>query len=294
MSAHTRRQSTKGPAHIGRLRAKPDPTCRHRAQHDRKLRTRRTTDFSRIAPDDEQKFAVRKKSPRPGHERPECQSEWKKNDSVWRVIHSRPDPRNAMDPGSAVALYEAFRAFDTDEAAQVAVFRGEGGVFCSGWDLKHAAALSGADALDSCDFPDEGEPPMAAMGSKPAGTLQTGDHRRCPCCGGWRPGIRPAGRYPGDGGDRLHGRLLPSLGHSADRRRRVRLPRLVSEGHAMDLILSGCRVDAEEALHIGLCEYIVPEGETRTKAESLAHDICRFFRMAACEPTAVRPARSTV
>ena len=62
----------------------------------------------------------------------------------------------------------------------------------------------------------------------------------------------------------------------------------------MDLILSGCRVDAEEALHIGLCEYIVPEGETRTKAESLAHDICRFFRMAACEPTAVRPARSTV
>ena len=70
-----------------------------------------------------------------------------------------------MDPSSAVALYEAFRAFDTDEDAQVAVFRGEGGVFCSGWDLKHAAALSGADALDSCDFPDEGEPPMAAMGS---------------------------------------------------------------------------------------------------------------------------------
>ena len=56
----------------------------------------------------------------------------------------------------------------------------------------------------------------------------------------------------------------------------VRLPRLVGEGRAMDLILTGRRVDAEEALQIGLCEYVVPEGDARAKAEALAHDIARF------------------
>ena len=67
-----------------------------------------------------------------------------KDGPVWTVIHSRPEARNAMDPQSAEALYEAFHAFDADESADVAVFWGEGGAFCAGWDLKHAAALSGA------------------------------------------------------------------------------------------------------------------------------------------------------
>ena len=87
-----------------------------------------------------------------------------KDGPVWTVIHSRPEVRNAMDPDSAEALYNAFRTFDQDETANVAVFWGEGGVFCAGWDLKHAASLSGAHALNPFDFPDEGEPPMAAMG----------------------------------------------------------------------------------------------------------------------------------
>ena len=56
----------------------------------------------------------------------------------------------------------------------------------------------------------------------------------------------------------------------------VRLPRLVGKARAMDLHLTGRRVDTDEALRIGLCEYVVPEGEARTKAESLAHDLCRF------------------
>lgn len=58
----------------------------------------------------------------------------------------------------------------------------------------------------------------------------------------------------------------------------VRLPRLVGEGRAMDLILTGRRVDADEALRIGLCEYVVPDGDSRIKAETLAHDIARFPR----------------
>ncbi len=87
-----------------------------------------------------------------------------KDGLVWTVIHSRPEARNAMDPESAETLYEAFQAFDADDTADVAVFWGEGGAFCAGWDLKHAAVLYGAGALEPFDFPVEGEPPMAAMG----------------------------------------------------------------------------------------------------------------------------------
>ena len=65
-----------------------------------------------------------------------------KSGAVWTVIHSRPEARNAMDPESADALYDAFIAFNQDESAAVAVLWGEGGAFCAGWDLKYAATLN--------------------------------------------------------------------------------------------------------------------------------------------------------
>lgn len=199
-----------------------------------------------------------------------------KDGPVWTVIHSRPEARNAMDPESAEALYEAFRAFNADDTASVAVFWGEGGVLCAGWDLKHVATLAGAEALDPFDFPEEGEPPMAAMGpsrlelSKPviaavAGPAVAGGMELALWCD-----IRVMeetafmGVYCRRWG-------IPLIDGGT-----VRLPRLVGEGRAMDLILTGRRVDADEALRIGLCEYVVPEGDARTKAEELAHGIARF------------------
>mgnify|MGYP001162340275 CR=1 FL=1 len=80
-----------------------------------------------------------------------------KDGAVWTVIHSRPDARNAMNPESAAALFDAFLAFDADDDAVVAVFWGEGGAFCAGWDLKYVSVLSGVEALAPYDFPDEGE-----------------------------------------------------------------------------------------------------------------------------------------
>ena len=62
-----------------------------------------------------------------------------KDGKVWTVIHSRPEAKNAMDPASAQALEAAFVAFDKDPDALVAVLWGEGGAFCAGFDLKHAA-----------------------------------------------------------------------------------------------------------------------------------------------------------
>ena len=199
-----------------------------------------------------------------------------KNDAVWTVIHSRPETRNAMDPDSAAALYEAFRAFDTDESAHVAVFWGERGSFCSGWDLKHAVALSGAEALNPFDFPDEDDPPMAAMGpsrlelSKPVIAAVAGPA----VAGGMELALWADIRVMEE--TAFMGVYCRRWGIPLIDGGTVRLPRLVVEGRAMDLILTGRRVDADEALRIGLCEYVVPEGEARTNAESLAHDLCRF------------------
>src|SRR5690606_19576885 len=76
-----------------------------------------------------------------------------KDGPVWTVIHSRPEARNAMDPDSADALTEAFLEFDRDPAASVAVFWGEGGAFCAGWDLKYASTLEGEHPLAELDIP---------------------------------------------------------------------------------------------------------------------------------------------
>ena len=199
-----------------------------------------------------------------------------KNGPIWTVIHSRAEARNAMDPKSAEALFEAFQSFDVDATAKVAVFWGEGGAFCAGWDLKHAASLAGAEALDPYDFPEDGELPMAAMGpsrlelSKPviaavSGPADAGGMELALWCD-----IRVMEETAFMG---IYNRRwgIPLIDGGT-----VRLPRLIGEGRAMDLILTGRRVEADEALKIGLCEYVVPPGDARSKAESLAHDLAKF------------------
>lgn len=203
-----------------------------------------------------------------------------KSGAVWTVIHSRPEARNAMDPESAKALYEAFCSFDRDESASVAVFWGEGGAFCAGWDLKHASSLESAEALDPFDFPEVGEETgvagMAAMGpsrlelSKPviaavSGPAVAGGMELAVWCD-----IRVMEKTAFMG---VYCRRwgIPLIDGGT-----VRLPRLVGEGKAMDLVLTGRRINADEAYQIGLCEYVVPEGQAREKAEELAQEIARF------------------
>ena len=199
-----------------------------------------------------------------------------KDGPVWTVIHSRPDARNAMDPESAAALYDSFRAFEADDDAAVTVFWGEGGAFCAGWDLKHAAALSGADALDPYDFPEDGDPPMAAMGpsrldlSKPVIAAIAGPA----VAGGMELALWADIRVMEE--TAFMGVYCRRWGIPLIDGGTVRLPRLVGEGRAMDLILTGRKVAADEALRIGLCEYVVPEGKARERAEALAQDIARF------------------
>jgi enoyl-CoA hydratase len=197
-----------------------------------------------------------------------------KDGKVWTVIHSRPQAKNAMDSESAAALEAAFLEFDRDAEAAVAVLWGEGGAFCSGYDLKHAAQGSSI----ALDFP--GEPgkrvPRGPMGptrlalDKPviaaiAGPAVAGGFEIALWCD---LRVMEASAYFGVYCRRWG---VPLIDGGT-----VRLPRIVGRGRALDLILTGRKVEAGEALRIGLCEHVVPDGDSRPRAEALAREIARF------------------
>ena len=205
-----------------------------------------------------------------------------RRDRVVTVILSRPEVRNAVDPDHADALQNAFLKFDADETADVAVLWGEGGVFCAGADLKSLATRGIARSENrrthrSLEFPRDGGPvPRGPMGpsrlwlSKPVIAAIDG-----PAVGGgmelalWADcRVMAEGAYMGMY-NRRWGVPLSDGGT-------VRLPRLVGEGRALELILTGRKVDADECLQIGLCEMLAPQGQAREAAEDMALRIAQF------------------
>ena len=200
-----------------------------------------------------------------------------KDGPVVTVIHSRPESRNAMDPESADALVRAFLAFDADPAACVAVLWGEGGAFCAGFDLKYASSLPGARPLAHLDFPpDGGPPPRGPMGptrlelSKPVIAAVAGPA----VAGGMELALWCDLRVMEE--DAYLGVYCRRWGVPLIDGGTIRLPRLVGVGRALEIILTGRAVPAEECLRIGACEQIVPRGQSRPAAEALAHEIARF------------------
>jgi enoyl-CoA hydratase len=193
--------------------------------------------------------------------------------AVWTVIHSRPEAKNAMDPASAEALERAFVEFDRDSEASVAVLWGEGGAFCAGFDLKHAAK---GGALDPQSYPAEGDLPRAPMGptrlvlDKPVIAAVAGPA----VAGGFEIALWCDVRVMEESA--YFGVYCRRWGVPLIDGGTVRLPRIVGRGRALDLILTGRKVTAEEALRINLCEHVVPEGESRPRAEALAREIARF------------------
>ncbi|MFL5143044.1 MAG: crotonase/enoyl-CoA hydratase family protein [Microvirga sp.] len=201
-----------------------------------------------------------------------------KSGPVTTVIHSRPEARNAMDVDSAEALTAAFLAFDRDPEASVAVFWGAGGAFCAGWDLKLAASLAGkSEPLKALDFPDDGGPaPRGPMGpsrlelSKPVIAAVAGPA----VAGGFELALWCDLRVMEE--DAYFGVYCRRWGIPLIDGGTVRLPRLVGQGRALDIILTGRKVTAEEAYRIGLAERIAPKHRCREVAEALAHEIARF------------------
>ncbi len=201
------------------------------------------------------------------------------NGPVTTIIMDRPEVRNAVDAATADALVVEFEAFNRDPHAKVAVFFGAHGTFCAGWDLKYGASLAGKDARRelNLDFPQDAAPvPRGPMGpsrlelDKPviaavAGAAVAGGMELALWCD-----IRLMEQ------DAFFGVYCRHWGVPLVDGGTVRLPRIVGMGRAMDIILTGRKVDAEEAYRIGLCERVVPRGQARKAAEDLALEIARF------------------
>ncbi len=198
-----------------------------------------------------------------------------KRGKVWTVVHSRPEAKNAMDPASAAELEAAFLSFERDDEAAVAVLWGEGGAFCAGFDLKHAAQGS---RIDANSYPaDERAPlPRAPMGptrlvlDKPVIAAVAGPA----VAGGFEIALWCDLRVMEESA--YFGVYCRRWGVPLIDGGTVRLPRIVGRGRALDLILTGRKVTAEEALRINLCEHVVPDGQARQRAETLAQEIARF------------------
>jgi enoyl-CoA hydratase len=187
---------------------------------------------------------------------------------VWTVIINRPEAKNAVDPETAQLLREAFDAFEEDDEARVAVLTGAEGTFCSGFDLKAAAgATYDPYEADGPMGPTRrllDKPVIAAIeGHAVAGGLELAlwcDLRVASRSAVFGVYCRRWGVPLVDGGT-------------------VRLPRLIGQGRALDMILTGRAVGAEEALVFGLVDRVFPEGVAREQAEALAHDIADFPQM---------------
>jgi enoyl-CoA hydratase len=181
------------------------------------------------------------------------------------VTIERPGARNAVDGPTARLLYDAFKAFDADEGLDVAILQGRGGAFCAGADLKGVAEGRGNPVLRDGDLGPMGvtrlKPVIAAIeGHAVAGGLEVA------CWADLRVAAETAvfGVFC-----RRFGVPLIDLGT-------IRLPRLIGASRAMDLILTGRPVSAQEAYDIGLANRLAPEGGALDAALELAAQISAF------------------
>lgn len=184
---------------------------------------------------------------------------------VTTVVLHRPHARNAVDGPTAGALAEAFRAFDADETASVAVLWGEGGTFCAGADLK---AIGTPEGNRVEPLPADGPMgPTRMRLSKPVVAAIEG----YAVAGGLELAIWADLRVAAS--DAVLGVFCRRWGVPLIDGGTVRLPRLVGTGRALDLVLTGREVTAEEAGRIGLVDRVVEPGGTRAAAEALAHQL---------------------
>ncbi len=180
------------------------------------------------------------------------------------VTINRPERRNAVDGSTARLLLQAFEHFEGDDAARVAVLTGAGGNFCAGADLKAFF---------------EGEPrPIRQAGRGPMGPTRLVTTK---------PVLAAVEGFAVAGGlelaiwcdlrvmaaDAVFGVFCRRFGIPLVDGGTVRLPRLIGQSRALDLVLTGREVGAEEALQMGLANRVVPSGQALGSAVALAHEL---------------------
>jgi enoyl-CoA hydratase len=207
---------------------------------------------------------------------------------VATVIIARPAARNAVDPATAERLAAAFLQIEGDDTLRVSVLWGTGGTFCAGADLKAVAA--GWDPARLREPSGESADAFGPMGptrlrlEKPVIAAIAGHA----VAGGLELALWCDLRVMED--DAVLGVFCRRWGVPLVDGGSVRLPRLIGQGRALDMILTGRPVGAAEALAIGLVNRVVPQGAARAVAEALAEEIAAFpqgclraDRRSACE-----------
>lgn len=200
---------------------------------------------------------------------------------VTTITINRAERRNAVDPATAQALFAAFLAFEADAMAQVAVFTGADGAFCSGFDLKAAGAGLSDDWLAGLDIgPDWVDPvadpragpmgPSRLMLSKPVIAAIEGPV----VAGGMELAAWCDMRVMAQGA--VAGVFCRRWGVPLIDGGTVRLPRILGQGRASDLILTGRPVAADEALMLGFANRVCAQGDALAVAQEIATDLVRF------------------
>ncbi len=200
-----------------------------------------------------------------------------KNPPVCTIIINRPEIKNAVNGKTAQLLFDAFKMFDADDSLSAAVLYGEGGTFCAGADLKAISQYSPDDDSISRINPLENDMskigpmgPSRLLLSKPVIAAITGFavagglELACWC------DMRVAER------DAVFGVFCRRFGVPLVDGGTQRLPRLIGASRAMDMILTGRPVGAEEAYAFGLVNRLVDKGSARKEAEKLALEISSF------------------
>ncbi|WP_328875273.1 crotonase/enoyl-CoA hydratase family protein [Streptomyces sp. NBC_00287] len=186
---------------------------------------------------------------------------------VTTVVLSRPEARNAVDGPTAHELADAFRQFEADEEARVAVLWGEGGTFCAGADLKALGTERSNQVTEDGDGP---MGPTRMRLSKPVIAAVAGHA----VAGGLELALWCDLRVAEE--DAVFGVFCRRWGVPLIDGGTVRLPRLIGTSRALDMILTGRPVAAPEAYGMGLVNRVVPTGTSRAEAEALAAEIARF------------------
>lgn len=197
------------------------------------------------------------------------------------VTINRPEARNAVDPETAEALFDTFVEAEADNGIDAAVLTGAGGHFCAGFDLKAAATQVGRTWLEKVMIPDgwrdaQADPIAGPMG--PSRLILS------------KPVIAAVEGFAVAGGAELAAwcdlRVTSEMATFGIFCRRwgvplidggtVRLPRILGQGRANDMILTGRPVAADEAYRMGLADRVVPEGDALGKAVELATSLSGF------------------
>jgi len=189
---------------------------------------------------------------------------------VSTIVLSRPKQRNAVDRQTAEALRDAFVRFEADDSQRVAVLWGENGVFCAGADL---GAVSDPARRNEVDPEGGGDGPMGPtrMALRKPVIAAIGGHA---VAGGLELALLADLRMAEQSA--VLGVFCRRWGVPLIDGGTVRLPRIVGMGRALDLILTGRAVLADEALAMGLVNRVVPDGTSRQAAEQLAREIAAF------------------